>query len=873
MRNPTAAAARPDHALRDGDAVRQTPAAQRPAGRLLHTIMLAALLAGQGHCGAASAQSAIIDQNPVHPTIWPQGKWPLATDAAMEQRIADLLKRMTVEEKVGQIIQADIESITPEEARRFNIGSILNGGNSAPNDDEFAPPAAWLKLADEFWSASVDKTDGRTGIPIIWGTDAVHGHANVVGATIFPHNIGLGAGRNPDLVRKISAATAIEVRTTGMEWTFAPTLTVPQDDRWGRSYEGFSEDPAEVAALSAAVVEGVQGKVGTREFLDERHVMTSAKHYLADGGTDGGRDQGDALTSEEALRDVHGAGYYPAINAGAQSVMISFSSWRGEKLTGHRGLMTDVLKGRLDFQGFAVSDWNAHGQIAGCTNESCPRAVNAGLDMYMAPDSWKPLWLSTLAQVRSGVIPMSRLNDAVARILRVKMRMRLFEAPAPSRRALGGKFELLGSPEHRALARQAVRESLVLLKNQRQLLPLKPKAHILVTGEGADDLAQQSGGWTLTWQGTGVERKHFPGATSIWEGIEAAVKAGGGSAERSRDARYRAKPDAAIVVFGEQPYAEFQGDTKVLALPHSEHLETMRALKAQGIPVVAVFLSGRPLWQNRELNLADAYVAAWLPGSEGGGIADMLFRRPDGSVAYDFRGRLSRSWPRTAGQTPLNFGQANYDPLFPLRFGLTVQDKGDLATLPEDPGVSLADLTPGVYLDKGAPIQPWSLVASTDKEQLLRITTTPAATRDNLLTVRATDYKAQEDSRIVTWKGGEPTTLEIVGLNPVDLSRESNGDIMLQITARIDAAPGGDATLSMRCGEGCSASVPVGDALRKVQPGEWTTIGVMLKCFEQAGANMKAITAPFVLTSASPMQVTLNKIELNITAPTRVPCK
>jgi beta-glucosidase len=404
---------------------------------------------------------------------------------------------------------------------------------------------------------------------MIWGIDAMHGHSNIVGAVLFPHNVGLGATRNPKLLAEIARVTAEQVRTTGIEWTFAPTVTVPQDDRWGRAYEGYSEDPGVVASFAGVFVKGLQGDPSSPDFLRGNYVLSSTKHFLADGGTENGSDQGDAKISETALRDIHNAGYVPSIEAGVQTVMISFSSWNGVKHTGNKDLITEVLKKRMNFDGFTVGDWNAHGQVPGCTNDNCPQALNAGLDMYMAPDSWRGLYDNTLKQVKDGTIPMERLDDAVTRILRVKFRAGTFDAGPPSKRALAGNFKMLASPEQRAIARDAVRQSLVLLKNNGGLLPLAPGKHVLVTGDGADNISKQAGGWTITWQGTGLTNADFPGGTSIWGGVKEAAKAGGGSAELSADGTFKKKPDFAIVVFGENPYAEFQGDLKVMTLPGS----------------------------------------------------------------------------------------------------------------------------------------------------------------------------------------------------------------------------------------------------------------------------------------------------------------
>src|SRR4051812_9212831 len=728
------------------------------------------------------------DPAAVHPDIWPSPKWPFAKDAALEEKVTTLLKKMTVEEKVGQVIQGDIASMKPEDMKKYHLGSILAGGGSAPGGNERAPAKDWLKLADEFYVASVDTSNGGVGIPMIWGIDAMHGHSNIVGAVLFPHNVGLGATHNPKLLGDIARVTAEQVRTTGIEWTFAPTVTVPQDDRWGRTYEGYSEDPGIVASYAGAFVRGLQGDPASPDFLKGHNVISSTKHFLADGGTENGRDQGDAKIPETTLRDIHNAGYVPAIEAGVQTIMISFSSWNGVKHTGNKGLITDVLKKRMNFDGFTVGDWNAHGQVPGCTNDNCPQALNAGLDMYMAPDSWRGLFDNTLKQVKDGTIPMERLDDAVTRILRVKFRAGIFEAGPPSKRPLGGDFKMLNSPEQRALARDAVRQSLVLLKNNGGLLPLAANKHVLVTGDGADNISKQSGGWTITWQGTGLTNADFPGGTSVWGGVKAAVKAGGGSAELSTDGTYKKKPDVVIVVFGENPYAEFQGDLKVLTLPGSmtQHLEIMRKLQEQKIPVVAVLLSGRPLWQNRELNLANAYVAAWLPGSEGAGLADVLFRKKDGSVNHDSTGKLSYSWPRDASGASLNVNQEPYDPLFAFGFGLNYAPPAELAPLPEDPGIAPELMSTGSYFDKGLPVQPWSLRVSNGADNT-RITTVPAETVGGRVKVSAVDDTVQEGARRFVFDGSGKGAMQITSEGAVDLSREANGDVMLLVRLRRDA--------------------------------------------------------------------------------------
>jgi beta-glucosidase len=598
----------------------------------------------------------------VHPQLWPAPAAARAVDAQLEAHIDALLAQLTPAQKVGQLIQGDIDSLTPEDLRHTPLGSVLNGANAAPRHDRLASPGEWLELATRFYEAST-AAPGR--LPVLWATDAVHGLNDVQGATIFPHNIGLGAARDPLLLRRIGAITALEMRAIGLDWTFAPTLAVVRDVRWGRSYESYGADAQLVAACGAALIEGLQGRPGIPGFLDGAHVLATAKHFVGDGGT-AGRDEGDNTVSETELRDVDGAPYVSAIAAGVQTVMASFSSWQGVKMHGNQALLTGVLRQRMGFDGLVVGDWDGHAQLPGCSGVSCPAALNAGIDVLMAPGDWHDLYTNMLAQAGSGEIPAARLNEAVRRVLRVKLRAHLLEEGSPAGRPFAGHFELLGSSAHRAVARQAVRESLVLLRNERGLLPLAPRAHVLVAGEAADDVAQQCGGFTLDWQGTRPGSDIRP-AQSIYAGIRAAVTAAGGRAELSRDGHFATPPDVAIVVFGERPYAEGAGDVQGLTLPdEARSVALLRGLRARGIPVVAVLVSGRPLWVEAELAASDAFVAAWLPGAEGGGVADVLFRARDGSVAHDFRGRLPVSWPRA----PAASAAVPPGPLFPLGYGL-----------------------------------------------------------------------------------------------------------------------------------------------------------------------------------------------------------
>ncbi|WP_329866352.1 glycoside hydrolase family 3 protein [Stenotrophomonas hibiscicola] len=823
--------------------------------------LVAALMLGLFGCRGQdrAAAAAATDKDP-----WPKVTWPLAADPALEKRITDLMAGMTVQDKVGQLVQGDIASVTPDDVRRYRLGSILAGGNSDPGGRYDASPAEWLALADAFYDASMDTSKGGKAIPLLFGIDAVHGQSNIIGATLFPHNIGLGATRNPELLRQIGGITALETRVTGMEWTFAPTVAVPQDDRWGRTYEGYSESPEVVASYAAAMVEGLQGRVGTPEFLDGRHVIASVKHFLGDGGTTDGKDQGDTRISESDLVRIHAAGYPPAIAAGAQTAMASFNSVNGEKMHGHRHYLTDVLKGRMNFGGFVVGDWNGHGQVKGCTTTDCPATIIAGLDMAMASDSWKGFYETTLAAVKDGRITTQRLDDAVRRILRVKFRLGLFEAGRPSTRAVGGQFALIGAPAHRTVARQAVRESLVLLKNQNGLLPLSPKQRILVAGDGADDVGKQAGGWTLNWQGTGTTRKDFPNADTIYEGIARQASAAGGEAVLAVDGRYAVKPDVAVVVFGEDPYAEFQGDRPTLAYkPGNEtDLALLKRLKAEGIPVVAVFLSGRPLWVNREINAADAFVAAWLPGSEGAGIADVLLRGSNGRVQHDFKGKLSFSWPRTATQYANNVGQKDYDPLFAFGFGLTYADNGDLAALPEASGVTGNEGATGVFFARGDAGPGMALRLEQAAGQGLTVTRVPDALPDDRLKITGVDHLAQEDGRRLAWSGKGEAVAVLQSHTALDLQRESNGDLMLLTTLRVDAAPQGEAWLSVGCGAGCSARMAIGPSLAALPQGQWKRVGVPLKCLAKAGAKLDAIDRPWSVVTGDAMTISVSRVAL-----------
>ena len=799
---------------------------------------------------------------------WPTVESPVPADPAIEARVEEILARMTVEEKVGQLIQADARRVTAEDVRSYNLGSVLNGGGGFPNDEKYSTVQDWLDLADMVYDASVDTSDGGVGIPAIWGVDAVHGHNNVIGATLFPHNVGLGAAGNPELLRRIGEVTAREVRVTGHDWNFGPTVAVPRDDRWGRAYEGYSEDPEIVSRYADAMVRGLQGEPGSAEFLDEGHVIATAKHFLADGATEGGVDQGDARISEDELRRVHGAPYVAALEAGVQSVMASFSSWHGSKMHANPDLLTGALKEAMGFDGLLVGDWNGHGQVPGCTNMSCSAAINAGLDMFMVPDDWRALYQSTLEQARAGEIPGDRLDDAVRRILRVKIRAGVLDRGRPSERRYAGDESVLGAPEHRAVARQAVRESLVLLKNNGAVLPLAPGQRVLVTGDGADDIGKQAGGWTLTWQGTGNQNSDFPGAASIWQGVREAVERTGGTALLSPDGSYDGaqRPDVAVVVFGEDPYAEFQGDRSDVDYPREgkSELQLMRSLGADGIAVVGVFLTGRPLWVTPELNASDAFVVAWLPGSEGGGVADVLFAAADGSPAFDFTGRLAFSWPRTPDQAVLNRGDPDYDPLFAYGYGLGYGDDGSLPELPEERGPSAGPGSRTTYFE-GGPVAPWGLVVSGAEGEGVEAVTRRTESPGGETVVSVLDRRVQEDARAVRWSGAGAGRVALTGPGETDISRESDGGLALAFDVRLDEAPTAPVHLVMTHGPSAAPEethVDLSEELATLAVGEWSTVRLRLSCLAEAGVDMQRVTVPWALETTEALSLSFSDIRL-----------
>lgn len=574
-----------------------------------------------------------------------------------EARVEALLRQMTLSEKLGQMTQVDLGALKDRaDIARLGLGSVLCGGNTDPEDNE---PATWRRTVVQCQRLALES---RLRIPLLFGVDAVHGHNNVLGAVLFPHQIGLGATRNPRLVEEAARVTAREMLATGIHWAFAPCVAVAEDPRWGRTYESYGDDPALVGQLAAAAVRGLQGGSRVRPW----RALACAKHYVGDGGTTEGVDQGNTECDETTLRRIHLAPYRRAIRAGVGSIMASYSSWNGVKLHGYRYLLTDVLKGELGFDGFVVSDWAAIDQLSSDYKEAIERAINAGVDMVMIPhgpgqpNNYLDFLRLLTELVNEGRVPQSRIEDAVRRILRTKARLGLFEQPLTPE----GRLSRVGGPDHRAVARQCVRESLVLLKNERGVLPLSKRArHIHLVGQAADDLGMQCGGWTISWQGsTGAVTR---AGTTLLQAVRRTVSPRT-RVTHSWDLAGGTEADVVLVVLAEPPYAEMMGDRKDLSLS-LEQLRLVHQARATGRPVVTVLFSGRPLLLGSAWEDSDALVAAWLPGTEGQGIADVLF----GDVRPT--GRLPRVWPRDP--RALRTSEAVSDPMFPRGFGLTYRTR------------------------------------------------------------------------------------------------------------------------------------------------------------------------------------------------------
>ena len=758
--------------------------------------------------------------------------------------IEQLVSGMTIEEKVGQVIQGDLDFISPEDVKKYKIGSVLNGGNTSPNRDKYSSVDDWKNLSKDFYEAS--PTYKGIKVPVLWGTDAVHGHNNVIGATLFPHNIGLGATGNIELMRLIGEAIALEVLSTGVAWTFAPTIAVPQDYRWGRTYEGFSEDPILVSKLGKAFILGLQGEGDS--FLDNNHVIATAKHFIGDGGTFEGVDQGNTIISEIGLRELHGYPYFDALNACVQTVMASFNSWNGKKLHGYEELLTDILKKDMQFDGFVVGDWNGHGQVEGCSNAKCAQSFNAGVDMFMVPENWKDLLRNTIRQVKSGEILETRLDEAVRNILTVKSRLGLFNGRVPHE----FKENYLGDPKHIALARQAVRESLVLLKNNNKLLPLNPSQHIGIIGDAANKISSQTGGWTITWQGRENLNSDFVNINSIYEALEQVVISSGGTIEFSKNGKFIKDPDVVIGVFGEEPYAEMLGDLIDASFVSTDpnFLPLLEVMHAQNIPTVSIFLSGRPLVINKQLNASDAFIAAWLPGTAVEGIADVIFKK-DNKINYDFTGKLSYSWPKSKNQSVLNFTDSIYDPLFPFGYGLTYISDLQMGIVETNQSISKLDLV-NVFLGAASIPGKEFVVTKAAPEFVLKDDFVSANSK---IKITRFDYQRQDDAKNIVFLDDE--SLQAFGISteyPVDLSSMSSP--FYEIVMRVNSLANSGLYFSVGCGNNCTGSVELPTELMT----DWSKINIPLSCLEKNGLDKSKIQVRALFLSKEPINFDLSSI-------------
>lgn len=843
-------------------------------------------------------------------STWPEVESAIAQDPVIESEIQSILSQMSLEEKVGQMIQPNLDDVTPIEAKEYKLGSLLNGGGSWPNQNKRSTAEDWAATADSYWMALDEAYQDRGfKIPFMWATDAVHGHNNVFSATVFPHNIGLGAANDPDLIYRIGQTTAREVAATGLDWTFAPTVAVPRDYRWGRVYEGYSEDPAIVFSYAGKMVDGLQG--GSAGLKTDQHVISNVKHWVGDGGTLKGTDRGETYYSEEAMINLHAAGYFSGLDAGAQVVMSSFNSWHNEanydqsgtgeynqKVHGSKYLITDVLKEQMGFDGIVITDWNGQSEINDCTASNCPAAVNAGNDIFMVTSNadWKAFYSNVIEQVEDGTISQSRIDDAVTRILRVKMRANLWEKPMPSSRSLAGDQTLLGASEHRAIAREAVSKSLVLLKNKNNTLPLASDQKVLLAGSAADNLAKQHGGWSLTWQGDGNTIEDFPGASTLKMALEAQI----GAENVLTDISEADENTVAVVAIGEDPYAEYNGDIKdhqtmefaALKTSYAADLATVKELKEAGMTVVTIFFSGRPMYVNEEINNSDAFIAAWLPGTEGGGITDVLYS-VDGT---DFTGRLSYSWPGKACSTTINRVPVNmpnyvipefeqdiggeHAPLFPYGYGLSYGstsegaidsldtdnlelDVRDYGCAKEEPDTELAT-TPFEVFGTASGGE-FVMRISGANNNWVGLPVPPAANSVEQGDVTATpfNYQSQYDAVSVAFDGGGAAQvyLQFPDEQGQDFSSYLNADSTLQFDIRMQQMPTKDLRLATHCVYPCVGELDFGSSLPAVSD-SWSTLKVPLQCFAEQGMSFSSLNTAFLFFTEGEMQFDLGNVRI-----------
>ncbi|PTO98376.1 1,4-beta-D-glucan glucohydrolase [Vibrio sp. 10N.286.48.B8] len=841
---------------------------------------------------------------------WPTIESAIKKDPIIEDKIIEILQQMTLEEKVGQMIQPNLREVTPEEVYEYKLGSILNGGGAWPNENKHASAQDWADCADTFWEATEKMFEGRGfRIPFVWATDAVHGHNNVFGSTVFPHNIGLGCARDPELIHSIGEVTAREVVATGLDWTFAPTVATPRDYRWGRVYEGYSEDPAVTFEYAAKMVQGLQGDA--EQLKSEERVLSNVKHFVGDGGTRTGIDRGVNGYSEELLINIHAMGYFSGLEAGAQVVMSSFNSWednanydhspeQGEeynlKIHGSKYLLTDVLKEKMGFDGLIVTDWNGHAEVSKCTDTDAVYAINAGNDVLMVPvrEHWKGVIKSTLSAVNSGVISMARIDDAVTRILRVKMRAGLWNKPRPSLRQFAGKQAQLGAQSHRKIARESVRKSLVLLKNNNDILPLSRDQKIILTGSAANDLQKQSGGWNLTWQGDENTLDDFPGATTVKMALEAELGTENVTFDLDLSSDIKAG-DVAVVVFGEDPYAEMMGDIKAwqslefskLKRSYRSDCEKVAKLNKQGVKVISIFFSGRPLYLNEEIAQSEAFVAAFLPGSEGMGITDVLIRDENDNIRYDFVGQLSYSWPNkkrsvTVNRIPQHIPNyvcpeneqdpnGEHAPLFEYGYGLNYTDRKqtrDLDNIELD--IDVVNQTETATESKHL-----YGVRSNIGDYNLKISDLghwigSEVSRNNPMAIEAINtepynYEQQQDAIKVNFNEQFGATYIQVGDGSVeDFSQYRNGSITFEI--KVKEAPTEPVKLSLQ--KWTKNEEPIGVASVDItelliESDDFIKVSVPCQAFIDQGVDLRYLDTPFMLYTKGKLNVVLANISWN----------
>ena len=845
---------------------------------------------------------------------WPKIESAITQDEATEKKIAEILQQMTLEEKIGQMIQPNLRDVTPEEAKEYKLGSLLNGGGTWANDDKYASALDWAQESDKYWHALKEAyTDRPFDIPFMWASDAVHGHNNIFKATLYPHNIGLGAANDTDLIFRIGRATAKEVAATGMDWTFAPTVATPRNLHWGRTYEGYSEDPEIVYHYAGKMVEGLQGDA--EQLQGYEHVLSNVKHWIGDGGTENGIDRGNNPYDEELLINIHAAGYFSGLTAGAQVVMSSFSGWTdpkntslnheeyNQKLSGSHYLLTQVLKEKMNFDGAIVSDWNSHAEVTACEDGNANYCVNAGLDILMvtARTDWKNTIANLIAGVQSGEVSEARIDDAVTRILRIKMRAGLWQKSAPSERLLVQNTTMLGCEEHKTLAREAVRKSLVLLKNNDALLPLSRNQKVIVTGSAADDIQKMTGGWSITWQGADNTEADFPGCQTVSSAVRQTVGEENCfiDPELKNIDQYQ-ESNLAIVAIGEDPYAEIVGDIKnwqtleyaKLKRAYAKDIKLIRTLKEAGKKVITLFFSGRPLYVNEEINLSDAFIAAWLPGTEGLGITDVLFRDENNDIQYDFQGTLSFSWPAKKNAFAVNripphipnyqvpeceqAPEGENAPLFPFGYGLSYSKESPVPALHEDLNQLPLDQdeTSGEQEAATQPLELFGVLATGD--HVLRmadhnnwlIGTDVTGNNDTIcegLESKPVDFVHQQDGRRITCKGSDAMLyLQTIDQGVDNLKSYLLANGKLEVVLKMIEQPESPVQLAIHRDIPSSPTLDITNRLKALPLNEWQTLSVNLSEFDAIGCEFEHVNSPFMLFTQGKCIFELGCVRWNI---------